>query len=295
MILLLSILALLVGTIAFDWYLSYVLGPYGRIAYPPILRHPIGHILCLFLALVATFAFLYIYTFYESLLTAILLFCLLLALSAIAEIFLIEIRMSYSDRNGLLYSAKGLRFGGIATSEFLDAVELIESKLPTHFLLRDVLIGEAHYLATSVYAIAEFLFVLVIVVSSSLTLSLIAFLIGFLGSYLEIYFRTPTPHSFYHRRQIYLSRQWQRYAPLVLPLTIVAFYPIDTVLCLTLTIFALVQGLFGLVAALLTMPMRWLTLKLLPFTRFANYPIALNFESFSLHQIISKWTRKANI
>jgi hypothetical protein len=198
------------------------------------------------------------------------------------------------NASGMLYSARGISFGGIPFEYFLQQTEDIEKIKP---FVREEIICEAHYLILWQYSFPEILFLLSLITTNSIFVGFISIFIAYI---LEIY-------RFYNYGPSYsiskICMEWDNWAKyLSFSLGLLYFYEnYNIVIIIILIAFLILQVWLGFLIPILGVTRNFIiTLilkKILPIYQDMYGivkelgPKVYNIESLAILLIINRWKK----
>jgi hypothetical protein len=189
-------------------------------------------------------------------------------------------KMEPVDVSGILYSSRGLRFGGFRTEEFLEETSDLENVRPG---ARRAIVGEAHYLATWLHCFPEVAFLVGAITFSSLAYASAFFVLAFLLEIARFY-------AFGASRT--LSRACWVWHIIRFPLYIAAaiwLWPTGRVLAIVVIAFIILQGLWLLASAVMMLPLRLLVSRLVYNWASHVHPQIHNMEGMAMAYVITRW------
>lgn len=279
MIILWTILSI-IGLIVAVWYFTSVLNPYGRSNYPMPLWKSTGHLISWVLIIIGLISLIMLYrstqdsTLFLKIIGGIFLVLL------IVKNKLTPMRMPFNDVMGNLYSGGGLRFGGFQTSDFLGATEPLEEKKPG---VKDAIVAEAHYLVSWLHNFPEIAFFWGIVLCKSLWVALFLFVLAFILEIIRFYIFGASP-LLSHTCRIW---NWVRIPSF--SIAAIIFWPEESFLSITLILFLIIQGWFGLVSSVGMLPIRLIAGRIIYRKYGGDWH---NMEGMTMDFVINRWRLK---
>ena len=190
--------------------------------------------------------------------------------------------MSYSDRQGCLYSEDGLRFGGYPTSHFLQRTQILDLAVP---FARWRIIAEAHYLILWQEAFVDLAFLATVLLTGSVALALAACLVAYTLELVRFYLHGAS------RILSRLSRAWHLVRLPIFVAAAVALYSQHWELAAAIGAYWIGQAWIGLVTNLVGYPIRIAMMSLVrPFLGRWCLP-----EFLSIKWVTDNWLREAGI
>lgn len=189
--------------------------------------------------------------------------------------------MEPRDVDGILYSAGGLRFGGFQTSDFIDATEQLEQRRPG---VREEIVGEAHYLVHWLHQFPGIVFFLAIIFSQSVWIALLLFVAAFVLEIIRFYIFGSSLFS------PFLCRVWRWIKYPLFIIAAVVMWSENTLLSITLLVFVIIQGCFGLLSIVGMLPLK-LTIAQIMAKKYGS-PHWCNMEGMAMTFVINSWRQK---
>ncbi len=180
---------------------------------------------------------------------------------------------------GSLYSEGGLRFGGFQIADFLEATEPLEEKRSG---IREEIIAEAHYLVLWRDRFPEIAFFFGIILYQSLWVALLLFVAAFILEIIRFYIFGAIASLFLSR----LCRFWNWAKIPAFIIAAIILWPENIFLSITLLIFLIIQGWFGLVTTIGMLPIILLVGRFVYKTYGGQ---GHNMEGLAMNFIINRW------
>lgn len=189
------------------------------------------------------------------------------------------LQMDPVDVDGTIYSARGLRFGGFRTDEFLAATSALEARAPG---ARARIVAEAHHTCYWLHRFCEVAFLLAVVGTRSLWIGGLAFLAAYVFEFTRFYLYGTSAFV----AHVSWAWQWLKVPAFVAGTALL--WPQSPLLAAVLIVFLILQGWLSLLSTFVLLPLRFALGIVVMRTLGRSSPQAYNMEGMALTWAINR-------